>query len=195
MSDIQIYPFYDSEGNDLGYTKVSKYFTLEEFKKASFGDNITSIPISLNLLYAMDYLREILGKPIIINSHFRTVAHEIRKGRSGRSQHTLGKAVDLSGTGLVDLIDRAIKEKNEVYEKLRELGVNAFGIYDNFVHIDVRPKKLLGGIYYWDKRGKKKTELDKDDDDAPFDWSKVVLIGIGVLLLFKKIIKNEKRKK
>ncbi len=191
---MKVYPFYDNEGKLLDYVNVSEHFTLGEFRKACFhlpNENITGVPIPLNLLYAMDYLRGKLGNPIVINSHFRTIGHEKKQGRSGRSQHTLGKAVDLSGTGLVDLVATAVKEKNEVYKKLREFGINAFGIYDNFVHIDVRPKKLLGGIYYWDKRGKKKSEVNKDDDDAPQDYSIFIFI-ILVTLLFKLILKKKK---
>ncbi len=183
-NSIKLYPFYDDNGKSLDYVHVSEHFTLGEFKNACFHlptENIVNVPIPLDLLYAMDYLRKTLGKPIIINSHFRTLAYEKQKGRSGRSQHVLGKAVDLRGEGLVELLATAVKEKNEVYKKLREFGVNAIGLYYNFVHIDVRPAKILGGLYYWDDRGKKK----KRDDDAVIDWSLWGVVGISLLVILK----------
>ncbi len=184
---MNIYQFYDFAGKLLDYVKVSVYFTLGEFRRAHYrthNENIRQIPIPQNLLYAMDYIRENLGQPIKINSHFRTVAYERQRGRSGRSQHTLGKAVDLSGVGLVQFISDAVKTKNHHYKRLREFGINAIGLYDSFVHIDVREPKLLGGLYFWDSRGKDNSKK-KDDDDAPYDWLKLGLIGSLIILIYK----------
>ncbi len=186
---MNIYHFLDSAGRSLDYVKVSKYFTLGEFRKSSFcthDETITQIPIPQNLLYAMDYIRENLGKPVSINSHFRTVKHELSQGRSGRSQHTMGKAVDLSGNGIVDFIADAIKTKNRHYIALRNFGVNAVGLYDTFVHIDVRAPKVLGGLYFWNNRGKFNSKK-KDDDDAPIDWLKLGIIGVALYYMIKKI--------
>ncbi len=187
---MRVYPFYDDNGNLLDYVQVSRYFTLGEFRNACFSlssENIRQVPIPQNLLYAMDYLRDKIGQPIHINSHFRTIAHEKRKGRSGNSQHTLGKAVDLSGQGLVALIETAVKERNEVYYKLRDFGINAIGIYDNFVHIDTRSPKVSGDLYYWNKKGDSSAKK-KDDDDAPIDWGK----GLILLLILVFINKHKK---
>ncbi len=193
---MNVYRFFDDFGKSLDYVKVSIFFTIKEFREALFclsSEKITQVPIPQNLLYAMDYLRQQFGKPIIINSHFRTLEYEKTQGRSGHSQHKIGKAVDLSGHGLVDFLANAVKNKTEVYKQLRKMGINAIGLYDNFVHIDVRDAKLTGGLYYWDERGNAEAKI-KDDDNAPVDWS-LFGVGFGLLgLLFKFLRYGKKRK-
>ncbi|MBS9768406.1 MAG: hypothetical protein KGV44_12840 [Flavobacteriaceae bacterium] len=192
---MRVYKFFDDNGKSLDYVKVSEFFTIGEFRKALFcmsDEKIQAVPIPLKLLYAMDYLRKKLGNPILINSHFRTIEYEKTQGRSGHSQHTIGKAVDLSGKGLVRLISNAVRTKNEVYQELRNLGINAIGVYDDFVHLDVRPAKVGGGLYFWDEIGKPQNKK-KDDDNAPSDYGKIGLIGLFIAMLYK-FFKNEKNK-
>ena len=85
----------------------------------------------------LEKIRTALGKPIIINSGIRCVAHNKKIGGVKNSQHILGKAVD-------------IRVKNmyieDLYNKIQELRrqevikIGYIQLYKKqmFIHIDVR---------------------------------------------------------
>ncbi|CAM1370020.1 hypothetical protein TPENAI_60771 [Tenacibaculum litopenaei] len=187
---IHLKPPLDGYNDDK---KLSTNFTLGEFRKAMYFTKeeknlITYVPIHPNIIQACQILRNALGKPIKVNSSFRTVAHELSQGRSGKGKHTLGIAVDLSGEGLVELLREAIEQKNDLYHSLRNLGVNAFGLYKykNFVHLDLRPAEADGSHIVW-------TDLDLDEDGKKnssrvgITLTIIGLVGLAVGALIKKI--------
>ena len=49
-----------------------------------------------SLLCILDNLREEFGKPIIINSFYRDLAHNLRVGGVKKSKHLRGAAVDIT---------------------------------------------------------------------------------------------------
>lgn len=145
---------------------LSENFKLGEIRKASFiipeEQNLFAyVPLDSRVLQAAQILRDALGKPINVNSSFRSVRHEISKKRGGESQHTYGTALDLSGSGLVELVQEALATKNKLYQRLRAVGVNGFGVYvkKGFIHIDVRDANPDGGYEYWE--GSEDEELKK----------------------------------
>jgi uncharacterized protein YcbK (DUF882 family) len=76
--------------------------------------------------------------PITINIAYRPVFYELSKGRSGNSQHTLGKAADIKVKGftpqqIADEIEKLI-EKGDMLQG----GLSA---YSTFVHYDIRKTK------------------------------------------------------
>jgi uncharacterized protein YcbK (DUF882 family) len=80
-------------------------------------------------------LRDHLSVPITINIAYRPVFYELSKGRSGNSQHTLGKAADIKVKGftpqqIADEIEKLI-EKGDMLQG----GLSA---YSTFVHYDIR---------------------------------------------------------
>ncbi len=92
----------------------------------------------IELCKNLEVLREKLGKPISISISFRPLFWELLKGRSGKSQHTKGKAADIKVPGLTpsevaDWIEILIKEG-----KMKQGGLKA---YKTFVHYDVRGVK------------------------------------------------------
>lgn len=92
--------------------------------------------------YSMDclqMLRNRLGVPLIINSAYRSEAHNKAVGGAPNSQHRLGKAFDI----------RLTKDINRDGLKLwaRQCGFNGIGDYPAFVHLDTREKPA-----YWDDR-------------------------------------------
>jgi len=95
----------------------------------------------------LQVLRDFLGEPIKINSGYRSEAYNRRIGGVRRSQHLLGKAGDVRVKGLDTkdlylIIESLIKDG-----KMKQGGL---GLYDSFVHYDIRGRKAR-----WDNRRKK----------------------------------------
>tara|TARA_R100001086_G_scaffold234223_1_gene156336 strand:+ start:5638 stop:6018 length:381 start_codon:yes stop_codon:yes gene_type:complete len=94
----------------------------------------------------LQFLRNYIGKPIKINSGYRSPEHNKRIGGVSKSQHLLGKAADIvvKGMSTVELhkaIETLISEGNMLQGGL--------GLYDSFVHYDIRGRKAR-----WDYRGR-----------------------------------------
>lgn len=121
-----------------------RYFSASEFltKGASHAKNglNTDPPRELwsnvmPLVRILDDLRTRLGKPITLHSVYRSKAYNTAVGGAPSSQHMLFKAADFSVEGLGKPADWAAT--------LRAMRVPGrpitVGIYDTFVHVDVRP--------------------------------------------------------
>ena len=85
----------------------------------------------------LQVLRDELGKPVRINSAYRTPKYNKKVGAS-KSQHLLCKAADIvvagvTPTEVAETIERLVKEK-----KMIQGGI---GIYNNFTHYDIRGVK------------------------------------------------------
>lgn len=96
-----------------------KYFTIEELTKTSTGlENIPSKVEQANLEYlvnnVLDKVREIYGKPIKVNSGFRSKLVNKKVGGASNSQHTKGEAVDITGGNKT--------ENKMIYEIIKSLG-------------------------------------------------------------------------
>ena len=126
--------------------KLTKNFKLKEFVVSKFYDKesqeqvIEALTPEIlenieNLAKELQVLREAINKPIAINIAYRPKWYELEQGRSGNSQHCLGKAADikskLSPKQLQSVIERLIKQ-----DKLHNGGL---GKYNSFTHYDVRP--------------------------------------------------------
>ncbi len=73
--------------------------------------------------------------PLTLNCAYRSREHDLRKGRTGKSYHTQGRACDIRCTDSqmrFELVELAIRE-----------GLNGIGIYKNFVHLDDRANRCL----------------------------------------------------
>lgn len=120
--------------------KISKDFSLHEFQCK---DGSGLVKVDSGLLDKLQQLRDRLGLPMTINSAYRTPEHNKKVSGATNSQHLLGKAVDIS----------ILNQKLDI-ETIRDLadaiGFTGIGIYDTFIHLDVRdtPNK-------WDLRTKK----------------------------------------
>lgn len=137
-------------------------FTQDEVYKASYGTNGEPFSISDATLKGIQLIRSYYGIPFLISASYRTPAHEKSKGRSGTGTHTKGLALDIDPTGekQEDVIldyHQQILNKGPLYQQLRAVGVNGFGLYDNFIHIDSRsggnqPDAQNGSFALWDNR-------------------------------------------
>lgn len=92
---------------------------------------------------AMDKLqrtREIMGKPLRINSAHRCPIHNARVGGAPLSQHKK-IAFDISTHG---------HDRQKLYKACVDAGFTTFGFYTTFLHVDTR----LGRRWYSSERAK-----------------------------------------
>ena len=122
--------------------KVSDHFKLREFK---CNDNSRVVVLNDELVTVLETARLHFGKAIKINSGYRTVAYNSTlKDASPKSQHTHGNAADIVISDVKPI---------DVYNYFNETYPDSYGvgIYNTFVHVDVRPSKAR-----WDYRTKEK---------------------------------------
>lgn len=109
-----------------------KYFKSVEFERCSPPCKMEDCdPLALQKL---DLLREHCGFPLKLNSAFRSVSYEKKKGRSGNSAHTRGLAFDIA---CYDTYNRAL-----LVCLAQHLGFTRIGIHPKYVHIDCDVKHL-----------------------------------------------------
>nr|DAG29931.1 MAG TPA: peptidase [Caudoviricetes sp.] len=121
--------------------KISQHFGVWEFKCK---DNSRVIVLDKALVELLEIIRLHYNKPLHVNSGYRTVQYNASlKNSSPKSQHILGKAADI---WLNDVSPK------QLYSWLDSSYPNSLGIgiYDTFVHVDVREGKSR-----WDYRTKK----------------------------------------
>lgn len=121
---------------------ISAHFGVWEFKCK---DNSRVIVLNKALVELLEKVRAHFKRPVVINSGYRTVHYNSRLPNSSpKSQHTLGNAADIRVTGVAPV---------DVYAYLNQLYPNShgLGIYNTFVHVDVREKKSR-----WDYRSTNK---------------------------------------
>ena len=111
--------------------KVANNFTVSEFASK---DGSRVVIINPKLAEYLQKARDHFGKPMIISSGYRTTAHNIKVGGVSNSQHVFGNAADVYIPGVSVM---------ELYNYFCEIAGNScgIGIYDTFVHFDVRQVK------------------------------------------------------
>lgn len=108
----------------------------KNFRKSEFvsKDGFTIVCIEDSLLYGLQRMRDILGKPITINSAYRSPSHNKAIGGATKSRHMLGCAADIvvKNTSQKDVVAAA-----------RECGFTGIIVYASkgFVHVDVGREK------------------------------------------------------
>lgn len=124
--------------SEIHYSKVMnwrwKNFTPKELSCKGTG----FIVVDTHALDCLQRLRILIGKPLIINSAYRSEEHNKAVGGSPNSQHRLGKAFDIRITPDVS--------RETIKQFAFGAGFNGIGDYENFVHVDTGPSR------YWDHR-------------------------------------------
>ncbi|MCK0199251.1 YcbK family protein [Ornithobacterium rhinotracheale] len=119
--------------------KLSKDFDLSEF---ACHDGSTTPAFALKnlreLAQNLQVLRNYLGKPIMVNSGYRSVAHNRKIGGKVNSQHLQGKAADIRVEGVNPAELAQVIEKLIASGQMKQGGL---GIYPTFVHYDIRGTK------------------------------------------------------
>lgn len=119
------------------------YFDTDEFKSADgaespWGDTV----VDPALLAKLNEIRKAYGKPIVVNSGYRSPAHNAAVGGVKNSMHVLGMAADIRPTSknAADL-----PELQRICDELNAEG--GVGFYNTFCHVDVRGRRAR-----WDNR-------------------------------------------
>lgn len=118
--------------------------TLDEIIKdqnypKDLGDNLQ------DLLCKINRVRDKYGKPMIVTSGYRTVAHELSRGRSGKSDHCKCKAIDIYDP------DKSLARwchENEEFLSSIPLWIEHTDYTSNWVHFTTTPKSKLFFIPY-----------------------------------------------
>lgn len=104
-----------------------KFFHLSEFDSKDYpGSGINMHP---EFLERIDEVRRVFGKPMVINSGYRTIYQNQAVNGSLRSSHLDGLAVDVRCTNSRDRFD--------LIEAFLEVGFTRLGIADTFIHADL----------------------------------------------------------
>ena len=119
-----------------GKENITDNFKVREF---ACKDGSNTILIDDKLAVLLQNIREHFGKPVIINSAYRTEEHNENVGGAVNSYHLYGKAADIQIKGVSPV---------EIAQYAESLGVKGIGLYGTFVHVDTRTSK-----YYWDTEG------------------------------------------
>lgn len=94
-------------------------------------------------LGALQRLRDILGRPVILTSAYRCPAHNAMIGGAPLSAHKLGIAFDISLNG---------HDRHAVLAAAQQAGFGSFGLYQTFLHVDTRQGRKwfgAGGEQTW----------------------------------------------
>lgn len=117
--------------------QLSEHFNVSEFKCKCSYPECTITYLDDDLIEYLEKKRQLLEKPIHINSGFRCTRHNRDEGGKKGSIHMLGKAADISLNG----------EDITNYKGLFQ-DADGLGVYpkQNFLHVDVRGYKARWAV-------------------------------------------------
>lgn len=116
-----------------GAKQLSTNFKVREF---ACNDGSDVVFVSAALVDVLQKIRDHFGKPVILNSAYRTPTYNKKVGGATYSQHCYGTAADISIKGVAPATVAAFAET-----LLK--GTGGIGIYatQGFTHVDVRKTK------------------------------------------------------
>jgi uncharacterized protein YcbK (DUF882 family) len=133
---------------------LSDHFRLREF--ACHDGSATPIEAAARLRYlcamVLEPLRLAWGGPLVIVSGWRSPVHNLRVGGALESFHLLGDAADIAPVDL-DRVDELHTVIQRMVRQGLRLPVGGLGLYPNWVHVDVRPRRANGTIATWMGKG------------------------------------------
>lgn len=122
----------DTDANE----NAGKHFKVKEF---ACKDGSQVVFIDSYLVSILDILRNKIGKPVYINSGYRTPTRNKAVGGAKYSYHMRGMAADIRANNI---------SPRELASKLNAIVPDECGIivYENWVHFDVRHSKYRKGV-------------------------------------------------
>lgn len=108
-------------------TRLSRNFSSKELACPCCG----TCDVSPLLVTRLQALRDIVKRPLVVNSGFRCKKHNEEIQGQKFSQHLRGRAVDISTK---DFTPEALDSLHKLCDSMFE----GFGRYETFVHLDVR---------------------------------------------------------
>lgn len=127
MYDVKVYSLAAE-----GAKQITPHFKVREF---ACSDGSDVVFVATSLVDILEAIRVHFGRPVTITSGYRTVSYNAGlKNSSKKSQHCNGLAADIKVEGHTPL---------EVYNYTCSLlgDHGGVGIYNTFVHVDVRASK------------------------------------------------------
>ena len=122
--------------------KLTNNFTKSEFECKSGEEMPLEVLENVKLLaIQLQKIRDYVGKPIRINSAYRSEAHNEAIGGVKTSQHILGKAADITIDTFTPDEVVSIIENMLTNEMLGGFYIGGLGSYNSFTHVDIREKK------------------------------------------------------
>ena len=104
----------------------SKYFKEKEFAACSPSCSLQDM--KQHTMDKLDAARELAGIPFVLNSAYRSPAHEKAHGRTGTGAHAHGCAVDIRCN--------TSASRFKILRACLAVGFNRIGIGKNYVHVD-----------------------------------------------------------
>ena len=127
MYDVKVYSLAAE-----GAKQITPHFKVREF---ACSDGSDVVFVATSLVDILEAIRVHFGRPMTITSGYRTVSYNASiKNSSKKSQHCNGLAADIQVEGHTPV---------EVYDYACSLlgDHGGVGIYNTFVHVDVRASK------------------------------------------------------
>ncbi len=131
-------------------TYLTKNFKFSEFfTKSKDFEQSESHYLDDRLIQAVQWLRDLTGRRIKINSSYRTLKHNTLIGGASNSYHMKGMAVDFAfmANDNKEMITKLKNAYNDPEDKLKssltDMGINGIIFYDTFIHIDTREKPYV----------------------------------------------------
>ena len=122
--------------------KLTNNFSKSEFDCKSGEDMPSDVLENVKqLAVQLQAIRDYVGKPIRINSAYRSKAHNKAIGGVKTSQHILGKAADITIDTFTPDEVVSIIENMLTNEMLGSFYIGGLGSYSTFTHVDIRDKK------------------------------------------------------
>ena len=119
--------------------KLTKNFSKYEFDSKDGSEMPIEVIENIKILAEnLQALRNELKQPIKINSGYRSPEHNAKIGGVKNSQHVKGKASDIFVNGMTP---KEVAEQIELLIEKGEMMQGGIGVYDSFVHYDIRGKK------------------------------------------------------
>ena len=119
---------------------MTKNFTKEEFDCNDGSEmNIAIYHNVVKVANQLQILRNYIGKPITINSGYRSEEYNADVGGVKSSQHVMGRAADIVVKGMTPL---AVYTTIELLIEKGDMLQGGLGLYNSFVHYDIRGTKI-----------------------------------------------------
>ena len=133
-----------------GNIHLSPHFTVKEF---ACHDGSDTVLIDDRLVTLLEKIRDRFGKPIHINSAYRTAKYNAKIGGVSNSYHVKGMAADIVAQGV---------PPKRIAQYAETLGCGGIGWYEGkkFVHIDTRKNRVC-----WKDSG---SNVRKTFSDCPY---------------------------
>lgn len=119
--------------------KLTKNFTIAEFESHDGASMPPDAKKNIQeLAKNLQVIRDYVGKPLKINSGYRSPGQNEKVNGRSQSRHLIGQAADFTITGMTTSEILAVVEKLIALKKIKQGGV---GYYPTWIHYDIRGTK------------------------------------------------------